>query len=60
MTIGFEIHSLASALWGFDRVLQVMVFGDFACDKEHIPDLQIREIPTGTQVFDWEIPESGS
>ena len=24
--------------------------------REHIPDLQIREIPTGTQVFDWEIP----
>ncbi len=57
MTIGFEIHSLASALWGFDRSLT----GDgvrqtLHAIREHIPDLQIREIPTGTQVFDWEIP----
>ena len=58
MAIGSEIHGLASALWGFDRSLT----GDGVRQtlkklKEHIPDLQIREIPTGTQVFDWKIPK---
>jgi len=61
MSIGIKIHGLATALWSFDRSLT----GDGVRQtlkklKEHVPDLRIKEIPTGAQVFDWKIPKEWS
>ena len=55
--IGHELHALAGALWPIPRSLT----GDgvrqtLAAIKALVPDLQVHEVPTGTQVFDWTVP----
>ena len=52
------MHELAQRLWPFHRSLT----GDgvrqtLAVLKEDIPNLVIHEVPTGTQAFDWEVPQ---
>lgn len=54
---GDSIHALATRLWPINRSLT----GDGVREtlsvlKEHLPDLKVHEVPSGAQVFDWEIP----
>ena len=56
--LGTEIHNLAQKLWFLNR----SITGDGVRDtlkilKGKLPDLQICEIPSGTKVFDWIVPE---
>ena len=56
--IGQEIHQLATQLWPICRSLTgngvretLTVLG------EHLPGLKLYEVPTGSQVFDWTVPQ---
>lgn len=56
--IGEKIHSLATKLWPINRSLT----GDgvretLAVLHDELPELQIREVPSGTKVFDWNVPK---
>ncbi len=56
--IGVEIHRFASELWGINR----SITGDGVREtlrriKQHLPELLIHEVPSGTQVFDWVVPK---
>jgi aminopeptidase-like protein len=56
--IGLQIHDLAKRLWPINR----SITGDgvrqtLAIIKEQIPELEIVDVPSGTQVFDWKIPK---
>jgi aminopeptidase-like protein len=56
--IGNQIHNFAKRLWPINR----SITGDGVREtlriiKEEIPDLEIMEVPSGTRVFDWEIPK---
>lgn len=56
-SIGHEIYELAAALFPLDRSLT----GDgvrqtLALVAKHLP-LQIHEVPSGEQVFDWQVPQ---
>lgn len=55
---GQGMHDLARRLWPIHR----SITGDgtratLAILREYLPDLVVHEVPTGTQVFDWVIPE---
>lgn len=55
---GQELHDLAKRLWPIHR----SITGDGTREtlsilKEYLPGLTIHEVPTGTQVFDWTIPD---
>lgn len=56
--LGTEIHSLARKLWAINR----SITGDGVREtlsilkNEHLPDLSIKEVPTGTKVLDWVVP----
>lgn len=55
---GQEIYKLAERLFPINR----SITGDGVREtlrifREHLPDLKIYEVPTGTKVFDWEIPK---
>lgn len=55
---GQQLHDLAKRLWPIHR----SITGDGTREtlgilKEYMPDLRIYEVPTGTQVFDWTIPD---
>ena len=52
------MYKLAHDLWPFHR----SITGDgvrqtFAILKRELPELTIHEVPTGTQAFDWTVPE---
>ncbi len=56
--IGKEIHKFAKELWGINRSLT----GEGNREtlkkiKEHVPELSIKSVPTGTKVFDWTVPK---
>ncbi len=56
-SLGQEMYDFAHLLWPINR----SITGDgvrqtLAAIKEHIPNLSIFEVPTGTQVFDWTVP----
>jgi|MDSY01.1.fsa_nt_gb aminopeptidase-like protein len=56
--IGQEIYKLAKSLWPLNRSLT----GDGVREtlniiKKLLPNLKIKEVPTGTKVFDWTIPK---
>lgn len=51
-------HDLAKRLWPINR----SITGDGVREtlgilREYLPELTITEVPTGTSVFDWQIPE---
>lgn len=57
-TTGKEMHELASRLFPICRSITGNGLREsLAILQEHLPDLRIREIPTGTACFDWEIPK---
>jgi aminopeptidase-like protein len=54
---GTQLHELAQRLWPIHR----SITGDGIREtlrilQEYLPDLQLHEVPTGTQVFDWTVP----
>lgn len=57
--IGAEIHALAKKLWSINR----SITGDGVREtlsilkNDHLPDLIIKEVPTGTKVLDWLVPK---
>jgi len=58
MSLGEELYQLVVRLWPINRSLT----GDgvrqtLAVLNEHMPELSIHEIPTGTKCFDWEVPK---
>ena len=59
--IGEQIHDFARELWPLNRSLT----GEgtrhtLAKIRDHIGSLEIKSIPTGTNVFDWKIPKEWS
>jgi aminopeptidase-like protein len=55
---GIFMHDLARRLWPIHR----SITGDgvrqtLAILREYLPALMIHEVPSGTQVFDWKIPQ---
>jgi aminopeptidase-like protein len=58
MTIGRQIHQLATRLWGINRsITGEGVRETLRILGEIIPGLGIHEIPSGTEVFDWVVPK---
>ena len=56
--IGLDIHNLASELWPLNR----SITGEGTREtlriiSKHIPNLCIKSVPSGTNVFDWKIPK---
>jgi len=56
-SLGLEMHDLAKRLFPINRSLTGPgVRQSLAIIQEHLADLQIHEVNSGTQAFDWEIP----
>lgn len=58
LMIGNEIHEFAKELWPINR----SITGEGVRDtlnqvKQHLPDLKIKSVPSGTEVFDWVVPK---
>ena len=56
--IGNEIHKFAKELWPINR----SITGDGVREtlrkiSKHLPELKIKSMPSGTNVFDWTIPK---
>jgi aminopeptidase-like protein len=56
--IGKKAHTLAKRLWPLNRSLTGEGVRDtLKIIKEKLPELQIKEVPSGTEVFDWRVPK---
>ena len=58
MKIGSEIHEFARELWPINR----SITGEGVRETlkkilHHLPTLDIKSVPSGSKVFDWEIPK---
>ena len=56
--IGNKIHRFATELWSINR----SITGDGLRQtlkkiSEHLPELKIKSVPSGTKVFDWTVPK---
>jgi aminopeptidase-like protein len=56
--IGIKIHRFATELWSINR----SITGDGLRQtlkkiSEHLPELKIKSVPSGTKVFDWTVPK---
>jgi aminopeptidase-like protein len=59
--IGGRLHELATELWPFPRsITGPGVRQTLEVLKREIPELAIQAIPSGTQCFDWTIPDEWS
>ena len=59
--IGGEIHKFAKQLWPMNRsITGEGVRSTLEQIKFHLPELQIKSVPSGTTVFDWTIPKEWS
>jgi len=57
MSDGTFMHDLATRLWPINRSITGNgVRQTLAILQEHLPDLTITEVPSGTQCFDWTVP----
>ena len=58
MDIGINIHNLAKQLWGINRsITGEGVRQTLTAISEHIPNLKIHSVKSGTKVFDWDVPK---
>ena len=58
---GLEIYNFAKELWPINRSITGQGVRDtLEKIKYHLPELQIKSIPSGTSVFDWKIPREWS
>ena len=56
--IGNDIHNFAKKLWPINRSITGQGVRDtLELIKNHLPDLSIKSIPSGSKVFDWTIPK---
>lgn len=56
--IGEKIHNFAKQLWSLNRsITGEGVRATLNYVKKHLPDLEINSVPSGTQVFDWIVPQ---
>lgn len=56
--IGKDIHDFAKLLWPINRsITGEGVRATLKQIKSHLPDLEIKSLPSGTKVFDWKIPK---
>ena len=56
--IGNDIHKLAKQLWPYNRSLTGQgVIDTLNQISNHLPNLNIKSIKSGTKVFDWVIPK---
>jgi len=56
--VGAEIHKFARELWGINRsITGEGVRETLSRIKDHIPELKIKSVPSGTEVFDWSVPK---
>ena len=56
--IGAEIHEFARQLWSLNRsITGEGVRETLRQISDHLPDLVVRSVPSGTEVFDWTIPK---
>ena len=56
--IGNEIHEFAKELWPINRsITGEGVRATLNQVKQHLPDLEIKSVPSGTEVFDWVVPK---
>lgn len=57
-SIGKSIHDFAAQLWPINRSITGNgVRRTLAEIQQHLPKLQIHEVPSGTEVFDWVVPK---
>jgi aminopeptidase-like protein len=56
--IGNEIHKFAKELWPINRSITGEGVRETLAKikKEHLPNLNIKSVPSGTKVFDWVVP----
>jgi len=55
---GLEIYQFAEELWPINRsITGDGVRNTLSLIKKEVPELEIIEVPSGTQVFDWVIPK---
>ena len=56
--IGNEIYKFAQELWPINRsITGVGVRETLKRISKHLPKLEIKSVPSGTQVFDWNVPK---
>ena len=56
--IGNEIHNFAKQLWPINRSITGKgVRTTLDLIKQHLPGLEVKAIPSGTEVFDWKVPK---
>jgi len=56
--IGEQIYNFAEQLWGINRSITGNgVRQTLQLIQRHLPNLRIVEVPTGSKVFDWEVPQ---
>ena len=57
LSSGAELHALVRRLYPICRsITGDGVRASLAILREYLPDLQVREVPTGTPVLDWQVP----
>ncbi len=56
--IGEELYKFANSIWSFNRsITGVGVRETLSSIKAIVPEIEIKEVPSGTKVFDWVIPK---
>jgi len=56
--IGNEIHNFAKQLWPINRsITGEGVRATLNKISQQLPDLEIKSVPSGTEVFDWKVPK---